>query len=284
MEACEIVRLFINKAIVPAEPKRRGNPGYGRVKAIRVLVYARLKGLDNDTRVVEHLKKHSWISRELGLETVPDRTTLGRWWTRYLSLLEEIFVKIADILQLALPTKITVVDSTPLVDLYDMEAEWGHTCKGWFRGFKLHVVVNQHGLPLRALVTPGNRFDGPYLPKLIEDLEADYVLADGAYNSKVNFQAVKDINAKPVIADNPRKKGKGCKVESCELLRTMRYVVEQFNELIKDDVLDGCWLWPRGLVKKTSMVMAGLISLDANAVDALVEGEESLRTVSKYWA
>ena len=283
MEACEIVRLFVNKAIVPAEPKRRGNPGYGRVKAIRVLVYARLKGLDNDTRVVEHLKKYPRTCKELGLETVPDRTTVGRWWTRYLSLLEEVFVKVADILQLALPTKIAVVDSTPLVDLYDMEAEWGHTCNGWFKGFKLHVVVNQHGLPLRALVTPGNRFDGPFLPKLIEDLEADYVLADGAYNSKANFKAVRGINAEPVIADNPRKKGKGRKVESCELLKTMRYVVEQFNELIKGDVLDGCWLWPRGLVKKTSMVMAGLISLDANAVDALVEGEESLRTVSKYW-
>ena len=47
MEACEVVRLFVNKAIVPAEPKRRGTPGYGRVKALRILVYARLKGLDN---------------------------------------------------------------------------------------------------------------------------------------------------------------------------------------------------------------------------------------------
>ncbi len=43
MEACEVVRLFVNKAIVPIEPKRRGNPGHGRVKALRVLVYARLK-------------------------------------------------------------------------------------------------------------------------------------------------------------------------------------------------------------------------------------------------
>ena len=31
------------------------------------------------------------------------------------------------------------------------------------------------------------------------------------------------------------------------------------------------------------MVFAGLISLDANAMDALLEGEESLRSVSKYW-
>jgi hypothetical protein len=283
MEACEVVRLLVNKAIVPVEPIRRGNPGYGRVKALRVLIYARLKGLDNDTRVVEHLKKHPWIAKTLGLQAVPDRTTVGRWWRRCLPLLEEIFVKIADIIQLAIPTKIAVVDSTPLVDLYDMEAKWGYTSRGKFRGFKLHAVVNQLGLPLRALVTPGNRFDGAFLPKLIEDLEAEYILADGAYCSKTNFKAVEEINAEPVFADNPRKKGKSRKIEPDVLLKTKRYVIEQFNGLIKDNVLDECWLWPRGLVKKTSMVMAGLISLDANAVDALVEGEESLRTVSKYW-
>ena len=283
MEACEVIRLFVNKAIVPAEPKKRGNPGYGRIKALRVLVYARLKRLDNDTRIVKHLNKHHWIAQTLGLEAVPDRTTVGRWWRRYLSLLEETFVKIADILQLAIPTKIAVVDSTPLIDLYDMEAGWGHTSRGKFRGFKLHAAVNQLGLPLRALVTPGNKYDGPFLPKLIEDLEADYVLADAAYYSKRNFRAAKDIDAEPVIACNPRK-GKRRKVKHSRLLKTKRYVIEQFNGHVKDNVLDECWIWPRGLIKKTSMVMAGLISMDANAIEAIVEGEESLKNVSKYWA
>ena len=283
MEACEVVRLFVNKAIVPTEPKRRGNPGYGRVKALRVLVYARLKGLDNDTRLVEHLKKHLLAAKTLGLEAVPDRTTVGRWWRRYLSLLEETFVKIADMLQLAVPTTIAVVDSTPLVDLYDMEAEWGHTSRGKFRGFKLHAAVNQLGLPLRALVTPGNKYDGPFLPKLIEDLEADYVLADAAYYSKRNFKAVEAIDAEPVIACNPRR-GKRERIKHSMLLKTKRYVIEQFNGHVKDNVLDECWVWPRGLVKKASMVMAGLISMDANAIEAIVEGEESLKTVSKYWA
>jgi len=44
MEACEVVRLFVNKAMVPAELKKTCNPGYGQVKALRILVYARLKG------------------------------------------------------------------------------------------------------------------------------------------------------------------------------------------------------------------------------------------------
>jgi hypothetical protein len=236
MEACEVVRLFVNKAIVPTEPKRRGNPGYGRVKALRVLVYARLKGLDNDTRVIEYLNKHTEVYRILGLCRVPDRTTVGRWWRRYLNLLDETFVNIADMLQLIEPTKAVIVDSTPLVDLYDMEARWGHTGRGKFRGFKLHAAVNQLGLPLRALVTPGNCYDSPFLPKLIEDLEADYVLADAGYCSKRNIKAVRDMGAVPVIADNPRKKGKSRKIEPSELLRKKRYVVEQFNGHLKGNV------------------------------------------------
>lgn len=246
-------------------------------------MYARLKGLDNDTRLVEHLKKHPRIAKTLGLETVPDRTTVGRWWRRCLSFLEETFVKIADILQLAVPTKIAVVDSTPLVDLYDMEARWGHTSRGKFRGFKPHAAVNQSGLLLRAIVTPDNKYDGPFLPKLIEDLEADYVLADAAYYSKRNFRAIEAIDVEPVIACNPRR-GKRKKIKHGGPLKTKRCVIEQFNGHVRGNVLGECWVWPRGLVKKTSMVMAGLISMDANAIEAIVDGEVSLKSVSKYWA
>jgi len=283
MEACEVVRLFVNKAIVSAEPKRRGNPGYGRLKALRVLVYARLKGLENDTRIIEHLKKHMWNARRLGLHNVPDRTTVGRWWRRYLSLLEETFGKISGMLQLVTPNTFIIADSTPLVDLYDMEARWGYTSRGKFRGFKLHAIVNQLGLPLKAIITQGNRYDSPFLPKLIEDLEADYVLADAGYDSKRNIKAVKAIGAQPVIASNPRR-GKRKRIKHGDLLRTNRYVVEQFNGHIKDNVLKECWLWPRGLVKKAAMVTAGLISYDAEAIKALLLGETSLKSVSKYWA
>jgi hypothetical protein len=283
MEACEVVRLFVNKAIVSAEPKRRGNPGYGRLRALRVLVYARLKGLENDTRVVEHLKKHSEAARTLGLCKVPDRTTVGRWWRRYLSVLEETFGKISGMLQLMSPTTFLIVDSTPLVDLYDMEAGWGHTSRGKFRGFKLHAAVNQLGLPLKAVVTPGNRYDSPFLPGLIEDLEADYVLADAGYDSKTNNRAVKAIDAEPVIASNARR-GKRKKIKHAKLLKTKRYVVEQFNGHIKANVLKECWLWPKGLVKKAAMVMAGLICYDAEAIKSLLLDESSLKCVSKYWA
>jgi transposase len=283
MEACEVVRLFVNKIVVSAEPKRRGNPGYGRIKALRVLVYARLKGLENDTRIVEHLRKHTWDACTLGLRKVPDRTTVGRWWRRYLSLLEDTFRKIAGTVQLIAPTTHLIADSTPLEDLYDLEARWGYTSEGPFRGFKLHAVVNQLGLPMKAVVTPGNRYDSPLLPSLLEDLEAEYVLADAGYDSKRNVKAVNDMGAEPVIACNPRR-GKRKKLKHGKLLKAKRYLVEQFNGHFKGNVLKECWRRPRGLVKKTAMVMAGLVSYDAEAVKALIEGEKSLKNVSKYWA
>jgi len=283
MEACEVVRLVVNKVVVSAEPKRRGNPGYGRLKAVRVLVYSRLKGLTNDTRIVEHLKRHLQDAKTLGLSSVPDRTTVGRWWRRYLRLLEETLKKMADMLTLMMPATHLIADSTPLVDLYDVEARWGITSKGPFKGFKIHAVVNQAGLPLKAVVTSGNCYDSPFLPRLIEDLEADYVLADAGYNSKRNLKAVRDMGAVPVIADNPRRRGKERKIECCELLREKRYVIEQFNGHFKDNVLKHCWLRPKGLLKKSAMVTAGLISVDANAIEALLAGEESLKNASKYW-
>jgi len=186
-------------------------------------------------------------------------------------------------LQLVTPTTFLIVDSTPLVDLYNMEARWGHTSRGKFRGFKLHAAVNQLGLPLRAVVTPGNRYDSPFLPKLIEDLEADYVLADAGYDSKTNYKAVKAIDAEPVIASNPII-GKRKKIKHVKLLKTKRYVVEQFNGHFKANVLKECWMRPRGLVKKAAMVTAGLISYDAEAIKALLLEESSLKSVSKYWA
>lgn len=55
MEACVLARLLVNKAIVQSKPKRPGNPGYGPFKALRTLVYVRLKKIGNDTSVVKHL-------------------------------------------------------------------------------------------------------------------------------------------------------------------------------------------------------------------------------------
>jgi IS5 family transposase len=283
MEACELVRLILNKVTVPAEPKRAGNPGYGIKTAIRVLVYARLKGLENDTRIIWHLKRQPQDAHTLGLGSIPDRTTIGRWWTRYFHNLEDLNTKIADIIKDNIPTTRLIVDSTPLKDMHDLEAQWGWTCKGPIKGFKLHVAVNQLGLPLRAIVTSANHYDSKFLPKLIEDLEADYVLADAGYDSIRNIQAVKGIGAVPVIAVNPRRKGKKSKTSNAMFFGGRRWPVEQFNGHCKANVLRGCWVRPRGLLKKASMVMAGLVCVNIFGIAALLEGGCGLKEASKCW-
>lgn len=62
-------------------------------------------------------------------------------------------------------------------------------------------------------------------------------MADAGYDSKANSKAVKAIDAKPVIAPNPRR-GKRKKIRYAELLKTRRYVVEQFNSHIKRKCLE----------------------------------------------
>jgi hypothetical protein len=283
MEACELVRLILNKVTIPAAPKRAGNPGYGIKTAVRVLVYSRLKGLENDTRIIWHLQRHLQFAHTLGLYSIPNRTTIGRWWIRYLSILEEVMNKIADIIKDNIPTTHLIVDSTPLKDMHDLEAKWGFSSRGPVKGFKLHVAVNQLGLPLRATVSPCNRFDSIFLPKLIEDLEAQYVLADAGYDSLKNIEAVKALGAVPIIAVNPRRKGKEGKTSNAEFFGGRRWPVEQFNGHCKANVLRGCWVRPRGLLKKASMVFAGLISVNVDAIVALLEGGCGLKEASKYW-
>ncbi len=281
MEAYELVRVFVNKTMVYEKSKRCGNPGYPRLQAVRLLVYARLKGIGTDKGLIRHLKKNRYAVRALGFKRVPHRTTVGRWWRRYAELLKEVFEMLARLLQHPLPCRLLVVDSTPLEDRRDPEGRWGYTSRGSFKGFKLHVAVNQEGLPLKALVTPGNRYDSPFIPKLIQGLTPERVVADAGYDSKENRLAVKKAGATAVIANNPRRKGKS-RVR-IRLKSGGQYLVEQFNSLIKDQILNGCWKHVKGLAKKAGQVYAGLIGLLAISLKAVINDEPSLRKVSQYW-
>jgi hypothetical protein len=134
---------------------------------------------------------------------------------------------------------------------------------------------------LKALVTPGNRYDSPFLPKLIQGLTPERVVADAGYDSKENREAVKKAGATAVIPNNPRRKGR-------QGLRSRlkiggQYLVEQFNSLIKDQILNGCWKRVKGLAKKAGQVYAGLIGLLAISLKAVINDEPSLRKVSQYW-
>jgi len=280
MEAFEIVRVFVNKTLVSNGSRRRGNPGYPRLQAVRLLVYAKLKRIGTDEGLVRHLKRDRLALEALGFKQVPHRTTVGRWWRRYAELLKHVFEELAGLLQYPFPCTLLVVDSTPLEDKCDPEAKWGYTSRGPFKGFKLHVSVNQEGLPVKALVTSGNRYDSPFLPSLIQDLTPSLVVADAGYDSKENRESVREAGAEPVIAENSRRKGRG---KSNLLFRGKQYLVEQFHDLSKNQILQGCWTRGKGLRRKASQVYAGLIGLLTISLKAVINGESSFRKVSQYW-
>jgi len=284
MEPHEVVRLFVNRELVPEEPRRPGNPGYSRLQAVRVLVYYVLKGLENDTRLVAHLEKRPYIVRVLGLRRIPHRTTIGRWWRRHVEALLDAFEGLSGLIRVLAPTEVLVVDSTSLEDERDPEARWGFCSKGFFKGFKVHASVDQRGLPLKALVTPGNSYDGPFLPKLIQGLTAEYVTADAAYDSKANHRAVRHIKARAAIAVNPRNARRPRRTRHKHILKRFRYLVEQLFSLLKGPLLKHDWVRLKGLAKKASLVYAALTSLLIRALEALLEGEDQLlRKVSTYW-
>ena len=123
MEACEVVRLFVNKAVVSAEPKRRGNPGYGRLKALSSCLCKAESIRERHPRSGTSQKEQT-CSQNAWARHSTRQNYRWTWWSRYLSFLEKTFDKISAMLQLAVPTTFLIVDSTPLVDLYDMEARW----------------------------------------------------------------------------------------------------------------------------------------------------------------
>jgi len=67
--------------------------------------------------------------------------------------------------------------------LRDEGAYFGKTKKGWFFGFKLHIIVTANGLMINAIFTPGNFDDRDAAAALIETVaEGSVCLGDRGYN------------------------------------------------------------------------------------------------------
>lgn len=62
LDPVELARPAVNKTIVP-ERKGRGRKGYGRLAALRLLVYALLVGIDKDEPLEKYLRKNRGVAR-----------------------------------------------------------------------------------------------------------------------------------------------------------------------------------------------------------------------------
>ena len=108
----------------------------------------------------------------------------------------------------------------------------GKTTMGWFYGFKLHLVVNEHGEILSFQLTPGNCDDRKPVPVLLQDLFGK-VFADKGYISKKLFEELFEQDVQLITGIRKNMKNKLMPLADRLLLRK-RAIIETINDQLKN--------------------------------------------------
>ena len=172
-------------------------------------------------------------------------------------------------------------------EFYDPLANWGVCGKGYFYGYKLHLVVTRDGVPLSCVITRANcretSVTDQLLAKAAQFLSSEqmnnlsFVMGDKAYDSNKAANEVKQrLLAQMIAPANPRRsqelKGKLTtqtkkklkerntnrdkaillyeSKRGRELFRTYRVTIEQVIDQLKNDLgLERLPYWVRGVRK-----------------------------------
>lgn len=112
-------------------------------------------------------------------------------------------------------------------------AALGKSTMGWFFGFKLHLVINEKGGLLNALLTPGNVDDRKPVRQMVCRLTG-LLFADKGYIDKHLFQDLHENGLKLVTGVKKNMKNKLMDLKEKILLRK-RSIIETVNGVLKTD-------------------------------------------------
>ena len=90
----------------------------------------------------------------------------------------------------------------------DTDAKTGHkSADSSFFGYKTHIAMTEERIITAAVVTSGEKGDGPELPKLLEisqenGIEVDAIIGDAAYAGKENLKLTREQNIQIVAKLN----------------------------------------------------------------------------------
>lgn len=207
------IAAYLRAAVTPgSSPWRKpGRPPFDRSSMLCAFVCKALLGLRSENALHRELHRNPSLRALCGFHTVPSVRTLNRFRARRHRLLDSVFRNLADrFAEVHSLGEHLAVDSTPIpVKLTDHDARKGYGTRGWFYGYKLHILAScETKLPVRAVVTRGNHHDAPLLPRLLTrqpHTPGRYLLADAGYDSEANLAAIWDSGATPLVALNKRR-------------------------------------------------------------------------------
>jgi hypothetical protein len=91
----------------------------------------------------------------------------------------------------------------------DKDAKTGHkSADSSFFGYKTHLAMTEERIITAAVVTSGEKGDGPELPRLLEisqqnGIDVDMIIGDAAYSGKENLELTGELGVKVVAKLNP---------------------------------------------------------------------------------
>lgn len=91
----------------------------------------------------------------------------------------------------------------------DQDARTGHkSAESSFFGYKTHLAMSEERIITAAVITSGEKGDGPQLAKLLElsqanGMEVDTIIGDSAYSGKENIELAHEQNIKIAAKLNP---------------------------------------------------------------------------------
>ena len=266
MESLDIVKeVLTDKFIASIEiPVRPGPEGYELVLRLRLLLYAHLKGYFSSRKIRKHLIKNPKVLKQLGFKTLPNKRTIDRWKKKLVNVMSQI-IRLAGNNYLKLRgSEWTIVDSTPLEDEKDKDAKVGYTSKGKFKGFKLHMSCDESEVPLRAEFTTGNVHDSQKGQELLAPTPRSG--GDSGYDAKSIKQTARSMDSKMLTGHNPRREGKDKKKKMSKILKKVRFIVEQCNSFIKNEVMLNAWKKFKGFTVKAFFALMAVVSVQAMAL------------------
>lgn len=165
-------------------------------------------------------------------------------YQRFIELMPRVLVPLCVYLRqrLGQPTGIAFIDSTALAvchnkrinrhQVFARRAAWGKTSMGWFFGFKLHLVVNEHGELLSFCLTPGNVDDRKPVPQMTQALWGK-LFGDKGYISQPLFE---ELFAQGLQLITPIRKNMKNKLVPLmdKLLLRKRSLIETINDQLKN--------------------------------------------------